>query len=103
MLAGFKVVLQILEIVIQKVLRLDEINEHQTVQRHRDIPTLEVFIGYTFEKFQECSMFIFEALIEFLGNLLHVKSRAHAIGGICNSIHLPFFIHREKHLFQTMK
>ena len=94
LLAIFQLVAQIIYVVVQKTFPLDEVDEHQTVEHHRGVPLLHLFIGNAFEKFKECVMLFLETVIKLLGNSFSVKGCSDAFGHVrmCK----PIFLFKSK-------
>src|SRR5436305_1484401 len=64
---------QVILITCEKPFLLDEIKKHQTAQHERGIPLTITLIGNTPYTEQKLSMFLFETLMEFFGNLLSIR------------------------------
>ena len=82
LLAIFQLVAQIIYVVVQKTFPLDEVDEHQTVEHHRGVPALHLFIGNAVEEFEECVMLFLETVIKLLGNSFSVKGCSDASGHV---------------------
>lgn len=85
---------QIIAIVVQKLLLLNEIDEHQPVQHHGSIPRLQPVIWDTLDEVQELLMLGLEAIIKALGDSLGVECGSHAPGHL-DVMELLFLIEAE--------
>ena len=66
-------VAQVILVAVQKALLLDEVDEHQSVEHQGGVPCPIVFGRDTLHELEEGGMFLLEAVVEPLGNLVHVE------------------------------
>ena len=71
-------VAQIIWISVEKTPLLNEVNEHHSVQHQRGVPLAVSQILDPLNKRQKRAVFFFEAVIESLGDFLHIESRTHS-------------------------
>ena len=88
---ALQAVAQVVLVAIQEALHLDEIDEHQPVEHHRNVPALQVFVGDALQKLEESVVFGLEALVEALGDSLHVEAGPHPAGHVHDRQPFLFF------------
>ena len=59
-----ELVLEVVRVPAKKALLLDEVDEHQAVEHHRDIPALHLRIGDALQELEERGMLGLEAVVE---------------------------------------
>ena len=86
-------VAQVVGVAVQEALLLDEVDEHQAVEHQRRVP-LQVGVSFdALDELEERRVFVFEPLVELLGDLVDVESSSAlpvtSTTVICSSSSMP--------------
>ena len=99
--AAIEAVAKVVRVAVKEALALDEVDEHQAVEHDGGVPFLVALHGYPVNEAEEGGVFLFEHIVEALGNALDVEGGTDTAGHV-RQRHLLFFFERYRYALKSL-